>query len=56
MNGRKGEGNENTNKILPHKDSIYMCVCVCVCLYIYIYIYIYGKEVKTMGSIIKTPS
>jgi hypothetical protein len=44
MNGRREEGNENTSKILPHKDSI----CI--------YIHINGKEVKTMGSIIKTPS
>jgi hypothetical protein len=39
MNGRRGEENENTNKILQHKDSIYR-----------------GGEVKTMESIIKTPS
>lgn len=24
MNGRRGEGNEYTNKILPHKDNIYI--------------------------------
>jgi hypothetical protein len=39
MNGRRGKQNENTNKILQYKDSIYR-----------------GREVKTLGSIIKIPS
>jgi len=24
MNGGKGDGNENTNKIIPHKYSVYI--------------------------------